>query len=356
MDMNTRVRIGIAGLGRSGWRNHLLPLLELQDRFHVVAVTDPDESRRQEAATHGCRGHASFEQLLGDDQVEVVVVATPSHLHAQHTIQALQAGKHVVCEKPMACSLAEVDSMIAAAQHAGRLLTVFQNRRFFQDFLQVRRIIDSGVLGRLVQVRIAVHGFGRRWDWQTLAALGGGELNNTATHFLDQALQLIDADTPLEVFCHRDRTLTCGDAEDHVTLLVKPQSGPLLQVEVSSACACGQERWLIFGTRGGLAGSDTALRWRVSNVDQMPPRQASASPTADRSYNRETLAWSEHQWAAPADAPSDKRLYYQALFETIRLGLPPAVTAMSVRRQMDVVERCRQAPLPAAAQAATTPA
>src|SRR5207247_5899878 len=101
------------------------------------------------------------------------------------------AGKHVIVEKPMAMSLAEADSMIAAAKRARKKLIVHQNYRFYPEFLHLKEIVDSGLIGRVFHIRNYITAFARRNDWQTLSKNGGGVLNNTCVHFLDQILQLL---------------------------------------------------------------------------------------------------------------------------------------------------------------------
>ena len=154
------VRVGIAGLGRSGWSIHAEAVARQAGRFELVAVADDQPGRRREAqARFGCAAHATVDALVADPNVDLVVVATPNHLHAGHAVAALAAGRDVLCEKPMATAAADAQNMIAAAAATGRLLTVFNNRRFDPHFLQVRDVIDAGALGRIVQVRLAVHRF-----------------------------------------------------------------------------------------------------------------------------------------------------------------------------------------------------
>ena len=193
----SEIGIGIAGLGRSGWSIHARVLEGLGDHYRVVAVSDPLAERRAEATERfGCTAHEKFAALLEDDRVEAVVVAAPSHLHAEYTIAALRAGKHVVCEKPMATDLAAATAMAAVAEETGKLLTVFQNYRYHGDVETVRAVIESGVLGRIVLVRIAHHSFTRRWDWQTLQRYGGGTMNNTGPHVIDLGLLLFGTASP----------------------------------------------------------------------------------------------------------------------------------------------------------------
>src|SRR4051794_14171490 len=119
-------RYAVVGLGRAGWGIHVHQLRGRQDA-RVVAVVDPVESRRDEAvAEFGCKAYTTLNRVLKHDDVDVVVIATPSAAHALETTKSLRAGKHVIVEKPMATSLAEADRMIAAAEETGRKLFVHQ--------------------------------------------------------------------------------------------------------------------------------------------------------------------------------------------------------------------------------------
>ena len=110
------IRVGIAGLGRSGWDIHARLLEPLAEHYTVTAVVDGDPARRDEAVDRfDCAAYATYEDLLADPGVELVVVALPSHFHADAAVAGLAAGKHVVVEKPMATSLADADRMVAAA-------------------------------------------------------------------------------------------------------------------------------------------------------------------------------------------------------------------------------------------------
>ena len=338
--MSGRVSVGIAGLGRSGWGIHARAFAELADKYRVLAVFDPIEERRLEAVhKFACKAYSDLDQLIGDDEIELAVIATPSYLHAPQTIKALKARKKVVCEKPMAPSLTEADDMIEVAGNTGSLLTIFQNRRYDPDFLKLREVIESGKLGRIVLVKISSHSFGRRWDWQTLKKLGGGELRNTGPHAIDQALQLFGQEEP-KVFCDLQRTLTLGDAEDHVKIVLKGPQSPTIDIEVTRACAYPQNRWLVMGTRGGLAGNTSSLEWRYFDPNDLPSRQVATEPTPGRSYNWEEIPWKEETWEVSANYMSGALAFYEELYNTLRHGAPLAVTPESVRRVMWVIERC----------------
>jgi predicted dehydrogenase len=342
--MESVVKVGIAGLGRSGWDIHAKVFEKYSKMYKVVAVVDPLEERLTEAKHEfGCRTYSDFDAFASDDEVELAVIATPTYLHAAHTIKALKSGRNVVCEKPMAANLAEADAMIKTAKDTGNLLTIFQNKRYWPDFLKVKEVIRSGKLGRIVFVRISLHSFARRWDWQTLTELGGGELRNNGVHLIDQALQLM-GDVEPEVFCDLQRTLTLGDAEDHVKLTLKARGSPVVDVEVTHSCAYPQDYWLVMGTSGGLIGGGSSLRWKYVDLKALPPRIVERNPTPDRSFNTEQLNWTEETWELDKDSVLGESAFYEELYGTLRNGGPLGVTPESALRVMSIIEKCYARP------------
>ena len=203
----------------------------------------------------------------------------------------------------------------------------------------MKEVIQSGKLGRIVLVKIYAHSFGRSRDWQTLKKFGGGELRNNAPHIIDQALQLLGDKKP-EVFCDLRRTLTLGDAEDHVKITLRAPDSPLIDIEVTRACAYPQNAWLVMGTQGGLTGSRSSLRWKYFNPEDLPPREVDAKPTPNRGYNVEKIPWKEESWNSDESSRSGQMVFYEELYKSLRCGFPPPVTPETVRRVMWVIEKC----------------
>ncbi|MEM1444914.1 MAG: Gfo/Idh/MocA family oxidoreductase [Planctomycetota bacterium] len=338
-DASAPIRIGIAGLGRSGWNIHGAALATLSERYQVVAAADGEAGRREEATQRfGCATYADVDAMLSDPKLEAVVIATPNTLHAKHAIAAFEQGLHVVAEKPMAMDLPEADAMIEAAQKANRLLAPFQNRRFEAGYLKVREIIESGQLGRVVQVRMCWHQFTRRWDWQVIRDQGGGLLHVNGTHLIDQAVQFL-GEGPVEVFADLQRALSCGDAEDHVKVMLRGD-GPTIDIELSNANAWPQDRWLIMGTAGSLRGTPDCLHWKTLDWSQMPERELDARPfAAGRAYPKEDIAWTEHHWEGHAEKLDPYVAFYDDFFGAVRHGQPLTVSPQSVRRTIDIVYR-----------------
>ncbi|HBY92596.1 MAG TPA: gfo/Idh/MocA family oxidoreductase, partial [Chloroflexi bacterium] len=198
---NTPIATGIIGLGRSGWGIHADVISRLPDRFQVAAVYDPINERAEEAADKlSCTACASVEALLADPSVELVVVASPNRFHATQAVMALEAGKHVLCEKPFAVTLDEVDAMIAAAERTGKVLTEAFMYRHHPQTLKAQAIVNSGALGKLQFIRGAfTFTLNREGNFRLQKEMGGGSLWDVGCYPVNFARTLVGAE-PLEVF------------------------------------------------------------------------------------------------------------------------------------------------------------
>lgn len=334
------ISVGIAGLGRSGWNLHAKALARLPEQYKIAAVMDLSEERRAEAyESFGCQTFRRLDALLNSD-IDLVVLATPSHLHSEHTLKALQAGKHVMVEKPLAKSVAEVDKMIAASKEAGKVLTVNQNYRYHHDIRTLNEVIASGKLGELVQIRVAIHQFSRRWDWQTVRERNGGILTNHGAHAIDWLLLHFEDEDP-DVFCHLVNTpLYAGDADSHAKVIIRPKDGPLIDIELTHCNAFPQDSYLIMGTTGSLKGNKQSITWRYFNPDKEQALKLNMEPTIDRSYNRESLCFTEEVVELNTSFGEAMVQLYTDLYNTLRNGAALTITPESVRRQIAIFEKC----------------
>lgn len=146
------------------------------------------------------RAYGSYEAMLADPEIDVVYNSLPNHLHAEWTINALRAGKHVLCEKPFALSLAEVDAMIAAAQETGKVLTEAFMYRHHVQTIKVKEIVDSGALGKLQLIKGAFSFMlARQGNYRNIKEMGGGSLWDVGCYPISYA-RMILGEEPLEVF------------------------------------------------------------------------------------------------------------------------------------------------------------
>ena len=348
-----RLRVGIIGQGRSGRNIHAVQMMVQKRMYQIVAVTDPIEERRDRAAADfGCDVYADYKPLLKRTDLDLIVNATPSHLHVPVTAEILKAGHNVLVEKPLARRAKDVDRLIALAKKTGKVLAIFQQSRFAPYFQQVKKVVDSGILGRIVQVSIAFNGFSRRWDWQTLTKFDAGNLMNTGPHPLDQALRFLDLPTDRvpQVFCHMDRAHFWGDAEGHVNLLLRAPGRPLIDLEISSCCAYPVFTYQVYGTQGGLKGGTTEMAWRYYKPSEVPKHRVTANPIVNEhgfpAYCREELKWHERSWTVPKRKTDLFKTIggglYTNLYNHITKGEPLVVKPEQVRQQIAVIEEAHR--------------
>ncbi len=146
------------------------------------------------------RAHGSYEAMLADPEIDVVYNSLPNHLHAEWTIKALRAGKHVLCEKPFAITLEEVDAMIAASKETGKVLAEAFMYRHHVQTLKVKELVDGGALGRLQLIRGAfTFNLTREGDIRSKKETGGGSIWDIGCYPISYARMIVGAD-PLEVF------------------------------------------------------------------------------------------------------------------------------------------------------------
>lgn len=193
------MRFGIIGCGSIA-ANSFAPSLVHSNMLDLVAVCRRDAEKAKEFADKfgGCAHYGSAQELLADDSVEAVVVSTPSDTHCEYTLAAAAAGKHVLCEKPMALDRHESRRMIEACRAAGVSLGVAYRRRLFPQVLEAKRRIAAGEIGPKVCTRSHYSGgggFGNAWQRQPGI---GGALMEMAVHRIEVLLNLADSE-PMEV-------------------------------------------------------------------------------------------------------------------------------------------------------------
>jgi len=350
--LGANIRVGIIGQGRSGRNIHSENLKKLPEKYTIVAVSDELEERRRMAERdYGCKAYSDYREMMKRDDLDLIVNATPSHLHVPVSLELLEAGFNVLCEKPLARKAEEVDRLIAASKKSGKLLAVFQQARFNPVFQEIRKVIDSGVLGRIVQISIAANNFQRRWDWQTLKKFNGGNLLNTGAHFLDQALQLFGTEEMPDVLCRMDSANSYGDAEDYCKLILTKQGKPVIDIEISSCCAYPGPSYVIQGTNGGLKASGNSVEWKYFKPEEAPHHELEEKPISNADglpvYCKEELKWYEGSWK-PGEGtsyPTPQIAFYEMLYAALTEGKPLVVTPEQVRQQIAVMEECfRQNP------------
>lgn len=240
-------RLGIVGYGGMGrWHAFKSDMVEC---IEVAGVYDIDPKRMEKAANEDWHIYESLEQMLADPTVELVTVAIPNHLHLEVCVKAMEAGKHVVCEKPVALNSQQLEEMIDVSRRTGTLFTVHQNRRWDEDFLIVKKLLEENTLGQVFRIESRVHGSrGVPGDWRHYKRYGGGMVLDWGVHLLDQALLLTDS--PLKKVYAQLTYVTGGDCDDGFTAQLTFENGLTMEVQVGTSNFISLPRWYVLGTNG----------------------------------------------------------------------------------------------------------
>lgn len=272
-------KTGIAFIGFGGmgvWHSNLLKRM---DELELVGVYDIKDDRCELAHSQGIYTYDSMQDLLDDEKVEIVSVIIPNHLHKEVCIQAMRAGKHVVCEKPVALNSQELEEMIAVSKECGVIFTVHQNRRWDEDYRTARHIIENNLLGKTFRIESRVHGSrGIPGDWRNQKQFGGGMVLDWGVHLLDQILQMVDRKL-LSVYATLSY-VTNENCDDGFTVTLRFADDLTVVVEVGTSNFIGLPRWYILGENGSAQIDNFAVDGKIVMVSDWEKRDAVPVVTA----------------------------------------------------------------------------
>ncbi len=319
---------------------------QLTDGLEMVAACDSSPERRKAAEDDfpGVRAYSSVEELAADDDVEVVVVATPPVAHVEVALSLLRAGKHVACEKPLCFTLVQADHLTAAARQQDRVLTVHQNRRWDPDFLAIRRAVDAGLLGDLFNVETFVGGFEHPCRaWHSHISVSGGAVYDWGSHHLDWALLLL-GDMPVSVTAHGHKRVWHDVTNlDQVRVHLTWPDGREAEFVQSDVAGVRRPKFWVQGTAGTLAGwYRPLLLERVEPVrGHVVERFHHAEAPAELTLARyESGCGTTETRLAPA--PARPFAFHRNLADHLLGGEELAVTPESARRLVAVLEAAQR--------------
>lgn len=243
------IRVGVVGFGLAGQVFHA-PLVSSVDRLELAGIVERSGGVAAQRYP-GVRIYRAFEEMLADDSIELLVIATPSGTHFELAQQAIEAGKHVIVDKPMATRPDEIAPLIRRAKDLRVKLIPFHNRRWDGDFLTLSKLVKDGTLGRLVHLESRMD----RWNpgavrkpWKNDAALGGGVLLDLGTHLVDQALVLFGK--PMAVWAEVLRERDGEGANDTFTVRLRYTDGLRVTLGANALSSPAGARYHLRGTNG----------------------------------------------------------------------------------------------------------
>lgn len=343
MTSSAPLRAGIIGFGLAGRVFHA-PFLATNPAFEITAIATTDAQRAASART----AHPSAEIMTTDallerashGQLDLVVLASPPHVHREQAVAALEAGAAVVIDKPFVPTVADAEAIIAAAERAGRPLTVFQNRRWDGDFRTVRTLVESGALGTVHRFESTFERFGApkrdQWQGQISPAQGGGILFDLGSHLIDQALTLFGPAT-LEVAELRAVRDGLG-SEDDAFVSLRHDSGVRSHLTMSRVAAQSGPRFRVLGDESGYS---------VYGLDgQEPDLKAGRWPGGEGYGSTPKAAWGvlgiDNGEQPLVSVPTEAGAYpdfYEQVAASIRDGAPVPVDARQALETVRIIEQ-----------------
>ena len=185
-------KTGIIGYGSMGRGYHGKRVTELTDCVKVYAAFDIQEAPRQKATEDGLVVYDNINDFLADPEIDIVVIATPNHVHKKYAIAAMRAGKNVISEKPVTLNAAEMQEILDVKKETGMQFAVHQNRRWDGCFRKVKMVVEDGLIGTPFYIKHRIHGNGGAvYGWRSDVINGGGFLMDWGIHLIDRTIWLM---------------------------------------------------------------------------------------------------------------------------------------------------------------------
>ena len=260
--------VGILGYAPSVGRTHGLGA-EKTPGLALRAVCDlnPDQRDRARSDFPGVQAYESAELLADAADVDLVIVATPPDSHARLGLQMMRAGKHVICEKPLALNCRETDALKEMAAQQGVHLSCHQNRRWDPDYLAIRQSLADGLIGDLFYMESFVGGFQHPCGyWHSHAPISGGTSYDWGAHYLDWMVSLIPEQVVSVVGSRHKRVWQDVTNADQERIQVRFSGGKEAEFMHSDIAAARKPKWFLLGTEGAVVGN-----WRDVTSHEFDP-------------------------------------------------------------------------------------
>ena len=331
--MKRTVKTAVVGYGNAGKSFHAY-LIGLTPGLDLRAVSSRDAGRRAAAESdYAVKTYSRIEDLLQDDEVELVVIATPHDSHRALCVQAMDAGKNVVVDKALSLTTEEAEDMLRARDRNQVMFSVFHNRRWDGDYLTVKKVKEMGLLGEWFAVETAILSYGSARGWRAVKAQIGGQLYDWGAHLVDQAL-ILAAAKPKRVYGRSVPVVWDMDSDSHSMCIIEFENGLLYTIELSRGSRIPKPRWFIQGARGtlcktGLDPQETAMK--AGNIDAAvnpPEHRARVVTDLDGVVSEMVLETIPGRW----------RCYYENIADVLVNGAELAVTPEQAADTVRVIE------------------
>lgn len=276
-------KVGIIGYGgMGGWHHSMIRKL---NGIEVIAAYDIRQEALENARNGGIdKIYNTPEDLLSDNEIDIILVATPNDVHYQYVTEAMIAGKHVVCEKPVAMNSEELLGMIACAKENNVQFSIHQNRRWDNDYLTMRKAVEDGMLGKVYSIESRIMGSrGIPGDWRAEKQHGGGMMLDWGVHIIDQMLDMFKE--PVKQVYAKMHHIRYDEVDDGFNMVLTFDHDINVILNVYTCAYINLPRWYVCGDGGTLIIEDWALNGRIirphteEDLENVKPIQAGAGFT-----------------------------------------------------------------------------
>lgn len=267
------IRMAIIGHGFMGHEHETM--LSNFPGIKLIGISDRDPAQLEDVKP-GLKRYQSNEELLADPDVDVVIIAINNNQHHDVVIQAANAGKDIICEKPVAMSLKELDEMEEAVRKNGVKFTVHQQRRFDPDFRTAKAVYDSGTLGNVYSIKSQLYGFnGNMHDWHVFVSEGGGMLYDWGVHLLDQVVWMFPGAKIKSVFADI-RNVINKEVDDYFEIMLRFDNGVTATIELGTYYLSDkvydhwfERHWFVAGNKGTAYVDGFAPEGKIVRTTQL---------------------------------------------------------------------------------------
>ena len=331
------VKTAICSFGMSGKTFHA-PFLHVNPGFEFYSVWEREKNLAA-AIYPSVRVCRTLEELLADPLVELVIVNTPNYTHYEYAKKALEAGKHVIVEKPFTVTEQEGLELIRLAAKKGVKLSSYQSRRFDSDYRTVKRVVDSGVLGKIVEAEIHYDRFTPTLSYKVhkeTPGPGTGLLYDLGSHLIDQALQLFGDPEAVfaDLFIIRDNS----QVDDYMEVLLYY---PGLRVRLKSSYLVREPlpAYSVFGHQGTFLKTRADVQEKHLLAGEMPGGPLwGIEPESERGLLHTEIDGKEVREHVPSER-GNAMDYFDGIYKAIRENAPLPVTAEQAVRIIRVIEK-----------------
>jgi predicted dehydrogenase len=336
MEKERRIVAAMTSFGMSGLVFHG-PLLDVHPGFHLKSVLQRTKDTAKDKYEH-IEIIRTIDELIQDSEVELVVVNATNDTHYLHARMALEAGKHVVIEKPMTNTIEEGKELIQLAREKGLVLSVFQNRRWDSDFLTVREIIDEGLLGKIVE-------FNGNFDryrnyiqpntWKEETGPGSGLLYNLGPHLIDQAIVLFG---PPDAVAADIRSMRADSKVDDFFEVYLQYKEEKVRLHSSYLVREPYPRFIVHGTLGSFVKYGLDVQEAALKVGDLPETPGWGVEEEALWGTLNTEINGEHVVKKVESEPGNYLAFYDNIYEVIRKGADLKVTPQEALMNIHAIE------------------